>query len=73
MFDQKSMKEIAKLPAYNKGNTDIPPYKYIATVGYTVGSWKTKPDPKDGRVVTCASLNIQFVIILGKVNMKDLA
>lgn len=73
MFDKDSMKKISDLPAYNKGKTDVPRCKYIATVGYTVGSWKTKPDLNNDRVVTCASLNLQFVIIIGKVDMNAVA
>ncbi|KAF8327493.1 hypothetical protein F5887DRAFT_919560 [Amanita rubescens] len=73
MFDQDSWKCINDLPIYNSGKTDIPPCKYIATVGYTVGSWKTRAAPDDDTMRNCASLNIQFVIILGKIDMKDLS
>ncbi|KAF8329029.1 hypothetical protein F5887DRAFT_1081410 [Amanita rubescens] len=73
MFDKEGLKNITDLPIYKNGKTDIPPCKYIATVGYTVGSWKTRASADDDTIRSCASLNIQFIIILGKVDVKDLA
>lgn len=73
LFDQESMNNISKLPTYQNEKTDLPSFKYVATVGYTVSSWKTKASPDDDRMTICASLNLQFVIILGKVDLKDLS
>ncbi|KAF8333775.1 hypothetical protein F5887DRAFT_1079947 [Amanita rubescens] len=72
MFDRESLKHIHDLPLYNNAKSDLPSCKYIATVGYTVGSWRTKADPDDDTLRICASLNIHFVIVLGKVDMNDL-
>jgi hypothetical protein len=55
---------------YNEGRSEVPACKYVATIGYTVGSWKTKVDDE---VKICASFNIMFVIILAKVDPKVLA
>lgn len=73
MFDKDGMKNLNKLPLYNNDKSDIPSCKYLATVGYTVGSWKTKASPEDEETFMCASLNLQFVIIIGKVNMKNVS
>ncbi|KAF8315105.1 hypothetical protein F5887DRAFT_920937 [Amanita rubescens] len=73
MFDKDGLKHVSDLPIYKIDKTEIPPCKYIATVGYTVGSWKTRASADDETIRSCASLNIQFVIILGKVDVKDLA
>jgi hypothetical protein len=72
MVDQDSLKHIHELPLYNDAKTDLPSCKYIATVGYTVGSWTARTNSEDATLRTCASLNIQFVIVLGKVDKKVL-
>lgn len=70
IFNKESLKGLADLPLYNNGRSDVPSCKYVATVGYTVGSWKTKMKDTD-EVKICASFNIAFVIILGKVDPEQ--
>lgn len=61
-FTASSLKSLDQLPRYRKDRVDPTGNRYIATVGYAPNSWtKTR-----GRNEFCVSMNVLFVIILGK-------
>jgi hypothetical protein len=63
-FSGSSLAALDQLPRFENDMEDPAGGEYICTVGYTVNSWtKTRNGPEE----FCVTLNIQFVIILGKI------
>jgi hypothetical protein len=64
-FDARSLQLLDQLPRFKDGKTDPGDNRYMVTVGYGVSSWSRNArmgeDPQ-----FCVSLNILFLVILGK-------
>ena len=62
-----SLKSLNKLPRHRNDKTDPTSNKYITAVGYTLNSWSRSRS----HVELCVSMNILFVIILGKTQQEN--
>ena len=69
-FRREDLKSVKDLPLFKRGKYDISPEKYVATIAFTVGSF-----PYNGsyslttyKNYSQVTLNLLFVIVLGKLN-----
>jgi hypothetical protein len=65
-FHLNDLRDVGKLPRFKGGNKDPLPHKYVATIGYTVGTFVYNGSNTviSGRLAV--AMNVMFVIILGR-------
>jgi hypothetical protein len=64
-FDADSLHSLDHLPRFKDGKTDPVGDRYIVTVGYGVSSWSRNARMGE-EAQFCVSMNILFLVILGK-------
>ncbi|KAM6490024.1 hypothetical protein JOM56_014603 [Amanita muscaria] len=66
-FRSDDLRQIGKLPRFKKGSADLSPDKFIAAVGYTVGSYRYSGSHERLADLSAVSLNVMFAVVLGEV------
>lgn len=69
-FSYTDLRDVGKLPQFKKGKVDPDGQLYIASVGYTAGSYNYSPSNSGVRDKPAVSLNVMFVVVLGKMETK---
>lgn len=70
-FSLTDLQEISKLPRFKHGNTDLPAEEYVATVGFTVGSFMSSAANSQVKARISIAMNIMFVILLGRIQVEN--
>jgi hypothetical protein len=69
-FRPKELQDISKLPRFKNGNADPIANTYVATVGYTAGTFVSTAAKFQAKARASITTNVMFVVILGRME-KD--